>query len=182
MIVTVSGVDDQPAAAQLLELFDTAVGDVYGYLVKRCRNRVEAEDLTAEVFMAGAEAVRRTPPPDLTVAWLIGVARHKLVDHWRRLEREQRRLHAVAAEPGPDTDDPWDVALDVLVARDVLGRLGADHRSVLTLRYVDGLGVADVAAAIDRTLHATEALLTRAKRAFRELYDDACDPGRKEGR
>jgi DNA-directed RNA polymerase specialized sigma24 family protein len=28
----------------------------------------------------------------MTVAWLIGVARHKLVDHWRRLEREERAL------------------------------------------------------------------------------------------
>lgn len=182
MIVTMSGVDDQPAAVQLLELYDTSVGDVYGYLMKRCRNRVEAEDLTAEVFMAAAEAVGRTPPPDLTVAWLIGVARHKLVDHWRRTEREQRRLHAVAAEPRPDADDPWDAALDVLIARDVLAQLGADHRSVLTLRYVDGLGVADVATTIDRTLHATEALLTRAKRAFRELYDDASGTGREEGR
>lgn len=177
MIVAVPDVDDQPAAARLLELYDTAVGDVYGYLLKRCRNRVEAEDLTAEVFMAAAEAVRRSPPPDLTVAWLIGVARHKLVDHWRRTEREQRRLHAVANEPQIDTDDPWDPALDVLVARDVLARLGSDHRSVLTLRYVDGLPVADVASSIDRTLHATEALLTRAKRAFREAYDRTVDEG-----
>lgn len=163
-----------PAAtpsAQLLALYDDAVGDVYGYLLKRCRSRVEAEDLTAEVFIAAAEAVRRPQAPDLSVAWLIGVARHKLVDHWRRAERERRRLVAVASEPTRVGDDPWDAELDVLAARDVLARLGADHRSVLTLRYVDGLSVREVAAGIDRTVHATEALLTRAKRAFRDEYE-----------
>ena len=38
------------------------------------------------------------------------------------------------------------------------------HRAALTLRYLDGLTVGEVARALDRTVHATEALLTRAKR------------------
>jgi RNA polymerase sigma-70 factor (ECF subfamily) len=42
-----------------------------------------AEDLTAETFLAAVSAVQRDTVPDLTVAWLVGVARHKLVDHWR---------------------------------------------------------------------------------------------------
>ena len=76
--------------------------------------------------------------PQLTTAWLIGVARHKLVDHWRRQARDERNLRAVADEPAPD-DDPWDAHLDAAVAHEVLGRLGAHHRSALTLRYLDGL-------------------------------------------
>ena len=52
----------------------------------------------------------------------------------------------------------------------VLERLGAHHRGALTLRYVDGLPVADVAEALGRTVHATEALLVRARLAFRAMY------------
>ena len=37
----------------------------------------------------------------------------------------------------------------------------------LTLRYLDDLPVGDVAATMGRTIHATEALLTRAKAAYR---------------
>ena len=171
---------DQPPAPMresLLTLYDEAVGDVYGYLLRRCRDRAEAEDLTSEVFMAAAAAVHKDPPPDLSVAWLIGVARHKLVDHWRRIEREDRRLHAVADAAGAgDEVDPWDVELDIIVARGVLAQLGAHHRSALTLRYLDGLPVADVAWVLDRTVHATEALLVRARRAFRDLYEPIPDP------
>lgn len=99
------------------------------------------------------------------------MARHKLVDHWRRTEREQRGLRLVHAETG-ETEDPWDVEIDVMVAHQVLDILGAHHRAAFTLRYLDGLPVAQVAAHLGRTLHATEALLVRARAAFRAAYED----------
>ena len=171
---------DQPPALtgeSLVTLYDEVVGDVYGYLLRRCRDRAEAEDLTSDVFMAAAASVHKQPPPDLNIAWLIGVARHKLVDHWRRVEREDRRLHAVADDVGATEEvDPWDVELDIIVARDVLAQLGAHHRSALTLRYLDGLPVPEVAWILDRTVHATEALLVRARRAFRDLYNTGATP------
>jgi RNA polymerase sigma-70 factor, ECF subfamily len=162
------------ATGDLLVLYDKAIDDVYGYVLARCRNREVAEDVTAEVFAAAVEAVRRDSVADLTTAWLIGIARHKLVDHWRRAEREQRRLHAVADDPtvAPRGVDTWDVELDVLAARDALAQLGAHHRSALVLRYLDGLPVPDVAEVLDRTVQATEALLVRARRAFRQIYEE----------
>lgn len=159
----------QDARRRLVELYDDAVGEVYGYLVRRCPDRVTAEELTSETFLAAADAVVRRPPPHLTVAWLIGIARHKLADHWRRSEREERLLAAVDAEPDP-TRETWDVELDRIVAHDVLAELGAHHRGALTLRYVDGLTVREVAAHLGRTEKATEVLLVRARAAFRDRY------------
>jgi RNA polymerase sigma-70 factor (ECF subfamily) len=73
-------------------------------------------------------------------------------------------------ESEPETTDPWDDELDALVARQVLGSLGTPHQAALTLRYVDGLGVPEVAEHLGRTVHATEALLVRARTAFRTAY------------
>ncbi len=162
-----AGADQGPA---LLALYDRALPEVYGYLVSRCGDPSVAEDLTAETFLAAVDAVRRDRVPQLTTAWLVGVARHKLVDHWRRVGREERKLALVAQQPAP-LDDPWDTRLDVAVARSVLSRLGASYRCALTLRYLDGLGVSEVAEEMGRTLHATEALLVRARIAFRAHYD-----------
>jgi RNA polymerase sigma-70 factor (ECF subfamily) len=39
------------------------------------------------------------------------------------------------------------------------------------LRYLDGLPVPEVARHLDRTVHATEALLVRARAAFRRIYE-----------
>lgn len=109
--------------------------------------------------------------PDLTVAWLIGVARHKLVDHWRRQGRERDADHSV-----DEPVDEWDVHLDQLTAHATLAELGAHHRSALTLRYLDGLPVREVAACLGRTEGATEVLLVRAKAAFRARYDNGMAP------
>jgi RNA polymerase sigma-70 factor (ECF subfamily) len=163
------GTDDRQAVA-LCALYDRALPQVYGYFVKRCGSSSVAEDLTSETFMAAVDAVRRDRVPDLTEAWGIGVARHKLVDHWRREAREESKL-ALAADD--ETVDDWDVRLDALRARDTLAELGPVHRSALALRYLDGLPVPEVAALLDRTVHATEALLVRARLAFRRAYGPA---------
>lgn len=154
----------------LLALYDAALPQVYGYLLARCGSRVTAEDLTSETFLAAVAALDKQPEPELSTAWLIGVARHKLVDHWRRQAREDRGLHAVSPDPA-DAEDPWDAELDALRAREVLDELGPHHRAALTLRYLDGLGVPEVARHLSRNLHATEALLVRARRAFRRRYE-----------
>jgi RNA polymerase sigma-70 factor, ECF subfamily len=154
----------------LLELYDDALPHVYGYLLARCRDTSLAEDLTAESFLAAVHEVRRPGAAEPSIPWLIGVARHKLADHWRRVEREQRGLRLLDGEPS-DVEDPWETVVDRIRAREVLDRLGAHHRAALTLRYLDGLPVPEVARHLDRTLHATEALLVRARAAFRQIYE-----------
>jgi RNA polymerase sigma-70 factor (ECF subfamily) len=63
------------------------------------------------------------------------------------------------------------VVIDQHVVGGVLAELGAHHRAALTLRYIDGLPVPEVAAHLDRTVDATEALLVRARRRFRTVYE-----------
>lgn len=168
--VTEPRVRPDPAFA-LLGLYESALPEVYGYLLSRCGNRTLAEELTSETFLGAVGACRKSASAPVSTAWLIGVARHKLADHWRRREREERGLRLVH-ESEPETTDPWDGEIDAIVARDVLASLGASHQAALTLRYVDGLGVSEVAAHLGRTLHATEALLVRARTAFRKVYQE----------
>jgi DNA-directed RNA polymerase specialized sigma24 family protein/catechol 2,3-dioxygenase-like lactoylglutathione lyase family enzyme len=133
-------------AGPFLDLYDRALPQVYGYLLSRCGQRTVAEDLTAETFLAAVDAVRGVrgaPPAPLSTGWLIGVARHKLCDHWRRQAREQRTLRAVAAEREPGPADPWDETLDAVTAREVLGRRSVSL--VLSVADVDDV----VAAAVE---------------------------------
>jgi len=118
--------------------------------------------------------VQRDAVPHMSVAWLVGVARHKLVDHWRRQSREDRKLRAVESEV-VEEEDPWDRHLDAHRAHEVLGVLGPHHRAALTLRYLDALPVPEVAELLGRSTTATEALLVRAKAAFRRAYDGGDD-------
>jgi RNA polymerase sigma-70 factor (ECF subfamily) len=165
---------EQPADAEagkaLLALYDRALPQVYGYLMSRCGSQPLAEDLTAETFLAAVTALQRGTA-ELSTGWLITVARRKLVDHWRRSAREERKLQLAAGEPASE-EPPWDEQLDATRAGAVLAEMGAHHRAALTLRYVDGLSVPEVADHLGRTVHATEALLVRARSAFRRAYGE----------
>jgi len=163
-------------AERFLALYDSALPYVYGYLLARCGRPVLAEELTSETMLAAVDSLKRdAPPASLSTAWLLGIARHKLVDYWRRLGREERSLRTIASQASDESEDPWDVHLDGLRARQTLEKLAPHHRSVLTLRYLDDLPVVEVAEILDRTLHATEALLVRARLAFRHAYSEQED-------
>jgi RNA polymerase sigma-70 factor, ECF subfamily len=152
-------------------MYDHALPSVYGYFVRRCPDRATAEDLTSETFLAAMDAARKESPPPMTLPWLIGVARHKLADHYRR--RQNRMNVPMADLPEPvEPVDRWDAELDRLVAESVLARLPEQHRTVLSLRYLDDCSVGECAELIGRTVHATEALLVRARRAFKKEYPE----------
>ncbi|MCT7658218.1 RNA polymerase sigma factor [Mycobacterium deserti] len=158
---------DAPRA--LLALYDDALPIVYGYFVRRCSDRGTAEDLTSETFLAAMDAARKNAAPPISVRWLLGVARHKLADHYRR--RHDRFSVPVAELPEVlDESDDWDAELDRIVAESVLAKLPEQQRTVLALRYMDDCSVPECAELIGRTVHATEALLVRARRAFRKHY------------
>ena len=174
------GSEEVPDTGPVAAIYHRALPHVYGYLLSRCGDVSLAEDLAAETFMAAVAAAGRRPRGTvrITVAWLVGVARHKLADHWRRSVREERS-HAAAAAGGSAggraaLDDPWDEWLDTEAAYAALRCLPAPQRAALTLRYLDGLPVAEVAAHLGRSVHATETLLARSRAALRAVYR-ACD-------
>jgi RNA polymerase sigma-70 factor, ECF subfamily len=150
-------------------MYRLALPQVYGYLLPRCGAAALAEDLTSETFLAAVNASRQGGLSEVSTAWLVGVARHKLVDYWRRLEREQRSLVAAGASLD-EVDDPWDEWLDTEAAYAALAHLPLPQRAALTLRYLDGLPVADVAEHLGRTVHGTETLLARSRAALRRQY------------
>jgi RNA polymerase sigma-70 factor, ECF subfamily len=161
--------------ARLLEIYDHAVAEVFTYLRARCGARALAEDLTAETLLAAVAQIHRGRVEEVTVAWLIGIARHKLIDEWRRAARRPRSEplddEAPAQHPATVDGDVWDAIIDRQLVADVMVELGPHHRSALTLRYFDGLPVPDVAAHLGRTVEATETLLVRARRRFRTVYE-----------
>src|SRR6476661_3568709 len=78
-----------PTEAALRAWYDESLPRVYGYLFNRCgRNAHTAEELTQQTFVEAVRSRRR--PNDEPVPWLIGIARHRLLDHFRKLERRER--------------------------------------------------------------------------------------------
>src|SRR5262249_33846696 len=156
----------------VLAIYREALPRVYGYLLPRCGSASTAEDLTSETFLAAVSASRQGHLPEVSVAWLVGVARHKLVDHWRQLEREQRSLSAAEA-PFGEAENRSEERIATAAASGAWARLPVPQRAALPLRYLDGPPVASVAEPLGRSIHATEPLLARPGAALRRQYQEA---------
>src|SRR5215217_5550111 len=71
--------------------YEDALPRVYGYFLHRCGGSVPlAEDLTQETFLAALAELKKGRRVEAPIRWIYGIARHKLLDHYRRRERVER--------------------------------------------------------------------------------------------
>lgn len=151
--------------------YEEILPKVYGYLFHRCgRNPELAEELTQQAFVGAVRSRDRFRGQADATTWVIGIARHKLVDHFRRTERDTRRLTALSARElghsgpaGSRSTAPDDID-------DALADMPALQRAVLVLHYMDQLSVREVARSIGKSEAATASLLARGRDAFRRAY------------
>ncbi len=167
-----NNLESSGANGRLSDLYGLAVPEVYQYLRSRCGSTQLAEELTSATFVQAALVLAKPEPQELSVGWLVTVARNKLTDHWRREAMKERSLALIEAADRIQPVDPWEVVLDQARAHQVLQGLKPHYRSVLVLRYLDDLGVAECAEQLGRGIRSTESLLARARAAFRKSYEE----------
>jgi RNA polymerase sigma-70 factor, ECF subfamily len=155
-----------------------ALPRVYGYFLRRCGAEIAlAEDLTQETFLAAVAELRRGSTVETPGSWILGIARHKLLDHFRR----QRRIgwSMVSWESTVEEHDEAliipndDASRDLAIA--TLALVPVMQREALVLHYLDGLSVAEVASLLQRSVSATESLLARGRASFRHGFGETRD-------
>jgi RNA polymerase sigma-70 factor (ECF subfamily) len=152
--------------------YDRSVREVYGYFHRATAgDRRLAEDLTQETFMACVRAASSGVADATTMPWLMGVARHKLIDHHRRSSREERKLSLAWSARADDTSLDLDITDTAALA--ALAELSSVHRLVLVLRYLDDLTINQIAEEIGKSVRATESLLVRARQALHSIIREA---------
>ena len=145
----------------ILAAYDAHIDTIYRYVFRRCRDHTLAEDITQETFMV---AVRDSNDPSkLTIQWLQTVARNKLFDVLRRNVRYEEKLRLVANSVKPLAEaDPT----ERLRVEQALEALPVHYRLVLTLHYLNGMPIGDIAKQLDRTLNSVEGLMRRARQSL----------------
>ena len=104
------------------QFYDRYVDMLLGYFARRVHDPEIAADLTAETF-AGALVARRRFRRAATpaVAWLFGIAQHKLADYRRRGAAEDRMRQRLGIERVPVGEE--DAELITLLGRDAAWQL-----------------------------------------------------------
>lgn len=165
--------DASPASFRAF--YEEALPRVYGYFLHRCGGSVPmAEDLTQETFLAAVAELKKGRRVETPIAWVYGIARHKLLDHYRGQEGTGRPLSLAWEAEQVEwelvvTDDPE--ARERAIA--ALAAVTATQRAALVLCYLDGFSVAEAARLLDKSVEAVESLLARGRQTFKRAYLEA---------
>ena len=157
--------------------YERTLPRVYSYLRSRCAgDEALAEELSQQTYVAAIEQGPRFDGRSDSVTWLCAIARHKLADHFRRLEREERRHRRVIREVAVDLGtSAWQGPEQREQIARALRSLPAAQRAVLTFVAFDGLSVAQAGALLGKRPGATASLLNRARDGFRRAYGEVSD-------
>lgn len=175
MLSEMAAVEQGEGSVDIGLLYDQTLPHLYGYILVRVGGDVAtAEDLTQEVYLALAQQLEAGAAPPAPLPWLYRVARHRVIDHYRRQERTHARFVSWSDEAehvtGPAT--PIERFPDREWVRAALAGLPPFQRLALTLRYLDGLTVAEIAESTGKSEHAVESLLARGRATLRSLLSD----------
>jgi RNA polymerase sigma factor (sigma-70 family) len=150
---------------------------VYGLMFAKVGNRADAEDLTAEVFLAALRPLRVSATVGEVRAYLTATARTVLAAHWRRtLGRE---ITAIDEQPEPIASstslaDSEESEISARAAK-VLDELPEQYRQILRLRFLEGYSVREAAAVMGVSVGNAKVLQHRALRRAAQKDDEVRD-------
>jgi RNA polymerase sigma-70 factor (ECF subfamily) len=165
---------DRKATAEFVARYTDGV---YRYIRGRVPQLEAVEDLVQETFLAAWGNLANFRAEAQLHHWLLGIARHKVEDYYRK----RFRLAEVAgdddssAEPVvlPKIEEQLDEALQQQRIQQTLASLPEPYGLALLWRYRDGRSIREMADFTGKTEKAMERLLARAREHFRRRWNDA---------
>jgi RNA polymerase sigma-70 factor (ECF subfamily) len=151
---------------------------VYRYVRAQVSNAEDAADLTQQIFLQALDALPSYHARGLPfAAWLFRIARHAIIDNYRRhkagtvaLEAIPEALHPVAG------NDPLTVLLEWERGQylyEILNSLDSHKRELLMLRFAGQLSANEIAAVVGKSPAAVQKQLTRILAELKGQYHDA---------
>ena len=156
---------------------------VRSFVARLVADPYTAADLTAEIFLAVIESANRyRATSGAPIAWLAGIARNVVAGHVRKQARELRAVSRVGGQALLDDASLERITERIDAERSTralyrsLDALPAKQRAVVELVAVDGLSLAEAAAALGIAPGAARTRYHRARTRLRtELRTELCE-------
>ena len=140
------------------ELYLLYVEQVFRYLYSRLGNVHEAEDVTAQTFLAAFETFDRFQQDGHFASWLFTIARNKAMDHFRQ-QKNTSSIEAIAEIP-VQGDPLYEVIQSEQTAAlsKLIQALPEEERELLRLRFLAAMSFPEIA----HFLHRNEAAVKKS--------------------
>lgn len=176
---------DADAFGQLYERYVTII---FRYTYAHIGDRMDAEDLTEEIFMRVWRTLSKYREQGVPfIAYLFRVGRNALIDHYRRSKRSDQPMlleEDVITDTRPDPSAEVQANIERQEVRELMGQLREDYREVLYYRFLAELSPEETAQVMGKSAGAVRVLQHRALAALRELFESlkGSSDGTKSGR
>lgn len=155
------------------QIYDRFVERIYSYIYHRVGQAELAEDLTGQVFIRMLEAIRSGQGWRTSFSgWLYRIAHNLVIDFYRRRSRASFVDIDEAPPIAVTEEEPFrkvQATLDREDLRAALNQLTEEQAQVITLRFLEDLSIAEVAAIMGKNEGAIKALQYRAILALRRI-------------
>lgn len=151
-------------------LYDRHVVRVYRHIYYMLGNPAEAEDLTAQAFLQGWQAIERYQVRGAPfVSWLLRIA-HNLGVSYLRSRKEASELPETLVDHDRygNPEDTLQRHVETARVREAIMRLRHEHRQVIILRFVEDLEYKEVAQIVGKSVAAVRVIQHRALNALRK--------------
>ncbi len=159
-------------------LVDSYHEKIHRLVYFRTRSGSDAEDITQDVFFKAFRSLRKLDDPEKFQSWLYAIAVNKVRDHHRR--NKIRSLFFLSTNENDERDlDPPDVnsvdATDKVAGRqfwEYVEKLSKEltpaEREVFYLRFLDQLGIKEIASILEKSEGTIKTLVHRAVKKFKQ--------------
>lgn len=132
-----------------------------------------AWDVTQEGWLGIIRGIRRLDDPARFKAWAYRIITNKVND-WIRKSKAVSRRGADPINQGQAVPEQArsDSASDLHA---IMHRLPAEHRMILSLYHLEGLGIAEVARVLQIPTGTVKSRLHKARRELKELWQQHCE-------
>ena len=173
LVASVLGKDRKATA----DFVDRCADWVYPLLRRRLVPRSEViEDTLQEILLAAWQALPTYRGDSSLQTWILGIARHKIDDYYRRRIRDEHISEDEDSAPEPAIAPMLEQKLDSATQQErvqkTLSSLPETYALILIWRYRDEKTVREMAQLSGKTEKAMERLLARARANFRRRWND----------
>ena len=166
---------DRKATAEFVAF---CVDSVYSFVRKRLIPRVEmVDDLMQEILLAAWQGLPTFRGDASLRSWILGIARHKVDDFYRRRLRDSEITEESEPSAEPVMEPGLDRHFDAVAEQDrverTLALLPEAYAMALIWRYRDEKSVREMAELSGKTEKAMDRLFARARENFRREWNHA---------
>lgn len=154
------------------QLYLAYIRPIYRYIYSKVGEVRQAEDLTAQVFLAALESLPRYRHDGHFAAWLFSIARHKVADHYRT--RRSEIPIDLAQGAYVKKSDPLATLIqteDTQRLTKMIHQLDEQDQELLRLRFVAELNFSEIARLINSNMEATKKRLYRLLTHLRQQVE-----------